>query len=187
LLLTLRQEYCDQADHLSAAAQQNPFSSRNAGAADRVKGIPSNLSATRSALVAQDMTTLRRGDLGASVAAARSAFRSKASHSRGMKAVAAMFAALALAVLVWYACEAAGLSAWIGTGAALTITTAFSVGLVRSLVRDTGRILQLYQLSCPHCGHEMLAIADLSGQLTAVDLTVETGRCAHCGEVSFAA
>jgi transcription elongation factor Elf1 len=71
--------------------------------------------------------------------------------------------------------------------AALTITTAFSVALVRSLVRSTGRILQQHQLACPHCGHEMLAIADLSGQLSAVDLTVETGRCSHCGEISFAA
>jgi ribosomal protein S27AE len=72
-------------------------------------------------------------------------------------------------------------------GVALTITTWFSVALVRKLARDTQCILQQYQLACPRCGHGMLALHDLTGRLTAVDLTVETGRCSHCGEVSFAA
>jgi hypothetical protein len=152
-----------------------------------VKDIPSNLAATRSEEVVQDLTTLRRGDLGVCLTGARWALRAQATHARGMKAVAATFAALAVAVLVWYAGDTAGLSAWINVGAALTITTSFSVGFVRTLVQETGRIIQQYQLACPHCGHEMLAAADLTGQLTAVDLTVETGRCSHCGEVSFAA
>jgi hypothetical protein len=152
-----------------------------------VKDFPNNSAATRSDAAVHEVTTLRRRDLGASVAAARGALRAQANHSRGMKAVAAGLASVVLAVLVWYASDAAGLPAWISLGAALTITTAFSVGLVRKLVRDTGRILQQHQLACPNCSHEMLAMADLTGQLTAVDLTVETGRCAHCGEVSFAA
>ena len=170
-----------------AALQLNLGVRRYAAASCRVKDTPSNSAATRSKAAVHDLTTLRRADLGASESAARSAFRAQANHSRGVKAVAATFAAVALAVLAWYACDAAGLSAWISVGAALSIATAFSVGLVQNLARDTRRILQHHQLACPHCGHEMLAIADLSGQLTAVDLTVETGRCSHCGKVSFAA
>ena len=161
---------------------------RHATAACRVKDITNSSAPTRSeAAAVRELTTLRRGDLGASVAAARAALRDQANKPRAVRAVAAMFAAEALAVLVWYLCDAAGLSAWISVGAALTITTAFAIGLVRSLARSTSHIVQRYQLACPHCDHEMLAIGDLSGQLSAVDLTVETGRCPHCAEVSFAA
>jgi hypothetical protein len=152
-----------------------------------VKTPAKSFAAAHSEAAVRDVTTLQRGDLGASVAAARGALRAQSSKPRALRAVAAMFAAQALAVFVWYWLDAAGLSEWIGLSAALTITTACSIGFVRSLVRRTRRILQKYQLACPHCGHDMLAIADLDGRLSAVDLTVETGRCSHCGEVSFAA
>ena len=143
--------------------------------------------AARSEAAVRDLATLDRGDLGASVAAARAALRAQANKPRALRAVGALFVAEAFAVLVWYACDAAGLSPWISVGAALMLTTAFSIGLVRTLVRSTSRILQQYQLVCSRCRHEMLAPADLSDQRSAVDLTVETGRCSHCGEVSFAA
>lgn len=93
-----------------AALQLNLGVRRYAAASCRVKDIPSNSAATRSKAAVHDLTTLRRADLGASESAARSAIRAQANHSRGVKAVAATFAAVALAVLAWYACDAAGLS-----------------------------------------------------------------------------
>jgi peptidoglycan/LPS O-acetylase OafA/YrhL len=152
-----------------------------------VKDFASKFAASGVEAAARDVTTVRRDDLAASLAAGRAALRMQANNRRGLQAVAAALAAEALAVLAWYLCDAAGLPAWVSLGTALTITTAFSVGLVRMLVRSTRRILSQYQLVCPSCGHEMLALADLSGQPSVADLTVETGRCAHCGEVSFAA
>jgi Flp pilus assembly protein TadB len=142
--------------------------------------------ATRSDGATDSETLLRRDDLAVCVSAARAALREKANPRRGVWAVAAVYAAVAFAVLVWYYVDAAGLPAWFSVGAALTIATLFSVGLVRSMVGSARRILRQYQLMCPMCGHDMLDMVDLGGQPTAVDLAVQTGRCAHCGEAAFA-
>ena len=148
---------------------------------------PLSMLTSPTTVPADSAVVLRREDLAASIAGSRAAVRAALRGRLSWLFFVGMMLVAPVSVALVYVFRWATLPDWLSLVAGLALGGVLLLTLIRMHLARCQRIVQQYQLRCPSCAHELLDTWIFSGHASVVDLTVQTGRCPYCGEVSFAA